>query len=147
MAENLNQDMLCRQAAALIASGATHATIQQQLNLSRWQTSKLVNDPMTRQYVAEMGEEVTKTALIRIRQDVSKLAGLAMKALESNLKKNNMEAVKTLLRVVGALDHETQQAQDTNLTVIMPGAKTEQVLEVKGEELETPAPSTASSDS
>ncbi len=131
MANEPNHDMLCRQVAALVATGATQEAIRQQLNISRAVVSKLVADPSTRQYVSEMGEEVTKAALIRIRQDISRMTGLALKALEANLRKNSMEAVKTLLRVAGALDQENSPTQDTNLTVIMPGGKVEKVVELE----------------
>ena len=134
--EPANHDLLCRQAAALVASGATQEAIRQQLNLSRYQVARLVNDPTTKKYVEDMGEEVTKAALNRIRQDIAKMTGLALKALEANLKKNSMEAVKTLLRVAGALDQEAKAPSDTNLTVIMPGAKVESSIDI------TPEPST-----
>lgn len=133
MANEPNHDMQCRQVAALVASGATQEAIRQQLGISRGQVAKLINDPSTRQYVSEMGEEVTKAALIRIKQDMAKMTGLALKALEANLRKNNMEAVKTLLRVAGALDQENSTPHDTTLTVIMPGAKVEKVVELDNE--------------
>ena len=127
-------ELLYRNIASMIGAGLPHTEVRSRLTLTHHELRKALDHPDTQRYIRELAEETSKTALTALKKGIAGMADLTLKALESNLKKGNMQAVRTALEVMGALAKEQVAPVDTSITVVMPGGTTENVIEVQGSE-------------
>lgn len=122
----------CKKLAALVGTGAAQEVMLEQLGVTKHALTKLLADPETEQAVAELGDEIIKEAKQMSRREMAKMSGLALKALEANLRKHSMEAVKVVLQITGVLAKDQAPEAAAGITVVMPGATLEQpqVIEI-----------------
>lgn len=107
-------DELVQKVCDLASKNMTTKDISQELKISYPIVRKLMKSP---EYQGEV-----KNA---IRRKNAFLVGLAMKALEEQLRDGNLDAVKVVFKVAGALEQEqaTAAKADSQLVVVMPGAQ------------------------
>jgi hypothetical protein len=129
-------DALIKQAAALAISGMSQNKVALTLNISRRQARKIYDDERFKSVVEDVGNDAILTAKTRLRQEISKMSDLMLKALRANLEKHSLEAVKVGLKVVGLDEPEKEGQGDGNITVIMANSKEpDKVIEVKPKKL------------
>lgn len=124
-------DVFIKQVASLAVTGMGQRKIAVALDASLRQVRNVYDDERFKAIVEDVGNDAVLTAKTRLRQEISKMSDLMLKALKVNLEKHSLEAVKVGLRVVG-LDQAEEPQGNGNLTVIMANSKDpERVIEVK----------------
>lgn len=84
----------------------------------------------TQDLVVSRGEEIAFAAKSWIRRDMARLSKKAMRVIEDELDRGNLESAKVLLKVLGALEPEPIQAQATQINLVVPGYEKKE-LEIK----------------
>lgn len=112
---------LTKQIAALAAIGTSTNQISQQLSLTRPQVKRILASPQCALLIRGIGEHSLNTAIAEIKTRTAGLVDKALAALEHNLDKNELEAVKLIFRTVGVLDPAETKQVDTQITIVAPG--------------------------
>jgi transposase-like protein len=131
------QEALTRQVAAVLLTGASVTDCAKQLSISPAAVRRIQASDKYKELVTETAESELAPALAKAKAQLARLSAKAVKAIEKALDEGSardaLQAATIVLRSVGLHEDEKQQ-QDTAITVIMPGATTEQVIEVQAEE-------------
>lgn len=114
-------DLFCRRIASDLSTGSTHRDVQARLGITQHQFRKLLASAQTQLYLREISEETGKQALTSLKKGIASMADLTLKALEKNLKAGSMQAVRTALEVMGALERDVSGGSETAITVVLPG--------------------------
>lgn len=112
-------DAVIKRGAALAASGAAKLKVRTTLGLSVRMVDKLYKSELFRSTVASIADDAVAAAKNKTRTDISRMQGKAMKALEANLDKNSLEAVKTWLKAVGMDQEKEGDDKGGPLTLIL----------------------------
>lgn len=125
-------DKLIADVATIILTDPEYSIsgLSKALNLHHRVIRRVMEDPRFKEFMDKVMEEEFLPLVTKVRGDIYKLGTEAVRVIRENLKENSLDAAKLVMKVM-ALDTVEQKQQDTNLTVIMPGATTEQVIEVK----------------
>jgi hypothetical protein len=99
--DGLINDTIRKKGAALVASGASKLKLRKELKLSAYAVNKLYKDEGFKKLIQDIGDDAVAAAKARARSTMARLEQKAMTALEKNLDKHSLEAVKTWLRAVG----------------------------------------------
>lgn len=112
--------------AAKHASEAELKTILELLVEGKSQREIEAETKLSRPFIAKALRHPDLQSLIKshARLEVSKRVGKAVEMLFRLVNEGNMEAVKTVFKIVGAMDPEVLNANknDQSLTIILPGA-------------------------
>lgn len=131
-------ELLTRQMASLLLTDTPMSEIATQLNLSYTSASKLAKRADVRDMLKEAGEQSLAAAKSLVRKRASELANLAIDVLKEKLEEDrDLEAVKVTLKVLGALEPETQTAPGaTAIQVILPSSQPTEPkdIEIQSEE-------------
>lgn len=127
-------ELLTRQVASLLASGANNTQIANELQISATMVRKISAMPETKAMLKEVGESALAGAKALIRQRTAKLAEKIVDVIEAQLAEGNLDAVKIGLKVLGFSDQEQVVQGAQNLTVVLPGASASRpAIEVESE--------------
>lgn len=130
-------ETVLKKAAALSSQGVSKQAMGKQLKLSPNRIKRIHQDERFKQMVQEIGDDAVSAAKAKTRSDISRMQNKAMKALEDNLDKKSLEAVKVWLKAVG-MDQEKETATDNNsFTLVLANQKPEPktvVVKREGEE-------------
>ena len=113
---------LAIRAAEMSLDGWLNNRIAKELNVNPLTVKSLLDHPAAEKFLTEIQDKTMRMAVARIRYKFAKMAPDMFKAVQAQLKKNNMEAVKTILKVMGALDiAEDNTNKDTGaINIIFP---------------------------
>lgn len=114
-------ESMSKQIAALAVTGINTNQISQQLGITRPQVKRILAMPQTKLLISELGDTAMATAVSQIKTRTARLVDKALIALEHNLDKNDLEAVKLIFRTVGADKPPETGPSDTSITIIAPG--------------------------
>lgn len=124
---------MAQQVAALVLTRVSKVRIQDALGLKAREVDRIMKSEEFQNYVREIGEKAVATALNSFKSKMDELEPYAYAALEQALKDGKLEAVKVWATFVGA-DKQVQNSQgETNIQILIPGAKPD-AIEVKSEE-------------
>jgi hypothetical protein len=112
-----------KRAAALAASGATKYKVMTSLKLTQYAVNKLWKDERFKQIVAEIGEDAVSASKAITRNQMAKLSSLAMKAIEFQLKKNNLMAAVTVLRAIGVETEKDKGGESGGFSLVLATAQ------------------------
>ena len=98
-----------KKAAALAVNGATKYKVQKALGISQYFVNKIWKDELFKKLLTELGDDAVAASKATLRNEIAKLSGLAIAAIEHQLKKHNLQAAITVLRATGV---ETAQKDD-----------------------------------
>lgn len=122
------------QVVAMVLAGANILEISREMNMNRGTVRKIMASYRFKELLDKANEGALKNAVAQARTGMAKLVTEALRVIEEKLKQDNsLEAVKIVMKGLG-LDNEEQKVQDTNLTVILPGAKQETIIDVTPED-------------
>lgn len=111
-----------RQIATRKALGASIRELEKEFNFSRVVVNRALDTDLGKSIQKEVLNSAVAGAVIAIKRQLADMTELAMKALENNLKNDNMEAVKTFFKALGLDDQEKpENHQQQGITVILPG--------------------------
>lgn len=111
-----------RQIATRKALGASIRELEKEFNFSRVVVNRALDTDLGKSIQKEVLNSAVAGAVIAIKRQLADMTELAMKALENNLKNDNMEAVKTFFKALGLDDLEKpENRQQQGITVILPG--------------------------
>lgn len=131
-----------KRAAALAAGGASKYKVAKGLNLSHYFVAKIWRDELFKKLVAEIGDDAVAASKATMRNELSKLSGLAIKAIEHQLKKHNLNAAITVLRSVGVETAPKDDGADKGgFTLVLAGQNgaADKTVKVSGKGEETDA--------
>lgn len=130
-------DAVIRTAAALAATGSTKNAVQQRLKLSLYMVNKLYRHELFRSTVKEISDDAVAVAKNKTRHEISKMQVKAMNALEKNLDKHSLEAVKVFLRAIGMEQEKEDDGKGGSFQLILanqPQPKQAIVVKREGDE-------------
>jgi hypothetical protein len=87
-----------------------------------------------RDVLSDVGDAALKPAIAKAKNGADGLVDKALKVLEDALDEGDIDAAKVVFKLIG-LENQEERASDTHLTVVMPGAQTENVISVKPKEV------------
>lgn len=117
--------------AALALSGiASQAAIARQLGISPARVSKVVKSDAYRELIQKSVDKSLVSALDEIKTGMARLSKEAVRVVMEELKNNNLEAAKMVLKAMG-FDNGENKTQDASINIIMPGAETPVTVETK----------------
>lgn len=119
--------------ATLKALGKTNDQIIEETGLSKFVVQKVLRSPESQALIKAVDETFINSQLMLLKTELARLINKAVKVIEKNLDENNLEAVKVLFKGVGAEAKVESGESNQNITVIMPGVKTEKIVEVTDE--------------
>lgn len=111
-------DTIIRKGAAMAATGSTRPAVQKALKLSLYMVKKLYKHELFRTTLAEISDDAVAAAKVKTRNDISRMQTKAMAALEKNLDKHSLEAVKIFLKSMG-LAEETENKDGGGFTLML----------------------------
>lgn len=132
-------EALTRQIATVMLTGASVSECARQLSLSVPAVKRITESDKYKQIVADTAEDELGPALAKAKAQLARLSTKAVKAIEKALDdgghREALQAASIVLKAVGLSEDEKQQ-QDTQITVVMPGAEAPVTFEVQnnGEE-------------
>lgn len=131
-------DAVIRKGAALASTGATRPKIGTELGLTKYMVNKMFQHELFRSTLASISDDAVAEAKAKTRHDISKMQSKAMKALEKNLDKDSLEAVKIFLKSMG-LAEEVENKDGGGFTLMLatqpkPQNTTTVVVKKEGEE-------------
>lgn len=123
--EDIMSDAMIKRAAAYAAAGVTaRQTMAKKLGVSNYFAAKIMRDDRFKQLVEEIGNDAVAVSKAQLKNEVAKLAPLAVKALTANLKRDNLQAAITVLRAMGVETAAKDDGADKGgLTLILAGQK------------------------
>lgn len=116
-------------ATAMIA-GSTITAAANAINIPLSTAKRISKSEIYRSLVEDIGESELGPALAKAKSKLAKLVDKAIRAVESNLDKDSLDAAKIVLKSVGLDQQEQKKDQDTNITVIMPSGNEPRTIEV-----------------
>jgi len=124
--EEIMSEATIKKAAALAASGVTAVqTLAKKLGISNHFVRKIQADDRFKQLVEEIGNEAVSVSKAALKNEIGKLAPLAVKAIKANLEKNNLQAAITVLRAMGVETAEKDSGEKGGIQIILAGQKPE----------------------
>jgi hypothetical protein len=114
-------ELVVKQVAALAISGASPKAIADELGITPYQARKILASDNCKQLIKTVGDEALAQAKSIIRTETSKLAVEVMRALRAKLAKDDLDAVKVALRVLGLDQPEEKDTGNTHISVVLPG--------------------------
>lgn len=128
---------LQKQIAIMSIAGMSTPAIMSELKLTKAQITRLTKDPAYRTLVETQLTAETGPSLIKAKTRLSKLVDEAVSAIERALKSGEtseeLKAASMVLKASG-MDVMEREQQDTNITVVLPGAESKEItLESNGE--------------
>jgi len=133
----IQDELLTRQVASLLASGSSIRQIAEVLNISWDRAKKIAALDSTKTFMKEVGEVAIAAAKAQLRQRLSKMSDMILKAIEEKIKyemenpgKSNLEGCKVALKSMGMETADPSvPGQAQQLTVVFPStAKTVEVI-------------------
>lgn len=115
--------------ARLKLANVSNEDAAKQLGVTVHRVRKLMEMEEFKSVLRDETDKLTKEAVTTWKGQVSKLIGKSLSVLEKNLDKGNLEAVKLVLRSIGA-DEVKEESGNTAINVILPNFKQERVIEV-----------------
>lgn len=114
-------DALIKQIAAMASIGSTVAAISKGLDLSRETVTRILDTSECKLAIQDIGDSAIAAVKSKVKQEVAKLGPEIYKVLEYQLKKKkSLHGVTIALKVLGFDDNKEVNAQQTNLTVVLP---------------------------
>jgi malic enzyme len=139
MAE-VDKEAIEKQVMALRLAGTAEVRIAEQLGISRHQVRKITHSKEYKLALKDLADKALEDAQNAFKSKLEELRPLAYEALRHNLELKKMDAVKTYVEIIGLKEQREVEKQDTNLTIVMPGAnpneKVVQTIEVTDVETE-----------
>lgn len=117
--------------AQLTAELYNIAQISDELNITRRQVRNLMDSEECKEFLEGLKENAKQSARAYLARNAKELISEAQRALLANLKDNNMEAVKQVLKVYGVVDaKEDVGDKEATVNIVMPSFGKEEI-EVK----------------
>lgn len=120
-------EVVTKQVAALVLTGATTREVAEQLGLGISQVRKIQNSTKFKEVLSAVGDAAVMEAKQAIRAETSRMARKIIKVINEQLDEGNLEAVKIGLKVLGLDQVEEKQQGDTNISVVLPGTVTKDI--------------------
>lgn len=128
--EVMNSHIIPNVVAMVVAGCSVHEIARDQ-NMNRTTVRKIMASHRFRELLEKTSESTLKSAVAQARSGMARLVTESLRVIENKLKEDSLEAVKIVMKGLG-VEKEEGAVQDTNLTVILPGAK-ETSIEVSNE--------------
>lgn len=131
-------EVIARQIAAIAIINPNISDISRQLNISRDLVRRVMDSAKFRDILTAVGDSSLAPAIAKVRAQTSKLVDKALKVIEDKLDEGDLDAAKVVFKIIG-VDQQEDKPQDTNLTVVLPGASTtsENIIEVSNEQADS----------
>lgn len=101
-------------------SGVKRQDIAKKLEVEPNVISKALAHPRVREYINEIASHKTADALAVLKTESARLMRKAMSVLEAKLDDGELDAVKLVINNIKPKD-EAPMAQDSSITIVMPG--------------------------
>jgi hypothetical protein len=133
------EEVRIKQIASLIMGGElSQRQIAKELNLSESTVRRMMQKDSFKETLAALGDEAVAIAKSEMRSVARRLAPKAQRALEELLDadsdRGKAEGLKYFFQLVGVNEHE-QNDGGGNITINLPGQRTETVIETTGKEI------------
>lgn len=128
--EEIAKQSVAVQVATMAVGGATVTNIAKQLQMTRPQIKRILGSDECIAAMQSITREALATAKARIRIGVADLADMVVEVIKSHLEKNNLHAIAPALKVLGIVEEEPEKAKDTNITVVLPGARKPETIDI-----------------
>ena len=117
-------DELIKKAAALsVGDNLSKTQVRQKLGVTGYLINKIYKHELFKSTIAAIVDDAVLAAKNKTRQDISRMQNKAMVALEKNLDKHSLEAVKVYLRAIG-MEHEPEANKDAGgFTLVLANQK------------------------
>jgi hypothetical protein len=123
--DEIMSEATIKRAAALAAAGASKYKVQKELGISQYYTNKIWRDDLFKKLLEEIGNDAVAASKSQLKGQLAKLSTLAIKALEVNLKKFNLQAAVTVLRSMGVETAKDGDEKQQGFTLVLAGQKQE----------------------
>lgn len=111
-----------RQLATRRAMGIPLRELEEEFGFSRPVINRILSSEMGRTITKEIIDTAVTGAVLEIRREMTNMKDLVLSALQANLEKNDMDAVKTYFKVIGMEVQEKREGgQNQAIQVIFPG--------------------------
>lgn len=125
-------DTIRKKAAALAASGKNKQEVKKQCGLSVHGMNKLYKDEEFKRLVADIGDDAIVNSKNEMKLAISRMTKKAIVALEKNLDKHSLEAVRTFLKIIGLGEGAVTDDKGGGFTLVLANQKPEpQTIVVK----------------
>lgn len=115
--------------AVLAIAGMPQTGIAKKLSISRSKVQTIQRKPEYKALFDDMVNETVGTAKGVIKHETAKLASEVMRVLITQLRdKDNLEAVKIALKVLGVDQLEEQEKGGTSINLVLPGQAVKTVV-------------------
>lgn len=112
-------DALIKQVAALAAVGKSTLAISTELKISRYHVNKIMQKEEFRIHTAEVGDAAIEGAKAYVKGEMRHLAPEVVRVLKANLKKDKLEAVKTVLSIMGFNDEKPKDTGGGGISIVL----------------------------
>lgn len=113
---------------ALVLQRVPQYKIAQELGVTRYMIGKICNSESFLSTLKSQGDRAVALVREQFKSRLDELSPLAYEALKHNLKENKIEAVRIFAEMIGIKERKEEEQKDTQLTVVLPGAKLEGVI-------------------
>lgn len=100
--------------------GLSEAKIAEALKISRRQVGNILRTKEYDDFLQDIQDQALKHALANFRQELDKLAPLAVLALKQGLKDGKVEAVKLWSQLVGGLKQDDKAENTQAIQIVLP---------------------------
>lgn len=122
---------LIRDVAIMAAAGSPKTNIQKKFNATPFIINEILAMPDCQAVINEINQTAIDEAKTTIKQGMSGLAKEAVRVVADNLKRNNLEAAKMVLRSLG-LEQEKDTGQNNSFQLVLATTPTpEKTITVK----------------
>lgn len=125
---------ICMQLAVLDVAQSTLDNMSKVTGWSLGYIRKVLASELYTDTLRDLEGESTAKSRSKIKVEVSKMADEIIKTLRLKIKDGSIDAVKVGLKILGFDDEVKQTDTSQNITVVMPGYKPENVIEIKQED-------------
>ena len=129
----IQEVVLIPQIAAQLALGKSTTEIAQALNVGFNTVRRLAGKEETKAVVKEIADGYKDVSKAYCMKAITEMNELSMDGLKKALKDGNVQAIRTHLQVIGLIGVEEAKGNEkagAPITVVLPGAKVESVIEV-----------------
>lgn len=120
-----------RQVAVMASTGTPKSHIQKQLNMTPFILGEILAMPECVAMIDEVNSAALGEAKIAIKQGLSSLAKEAVQVVKNNLKKDSLEAAKTVFKALGVDGSQEENKADNSFTLVLATDKGQETITVR----------------
>lgn len=126
----VDEKIVLKQIAALAAAGKSKKDIVKELGITEYNYNKIIARDDFKQALEDIGNAAVGKAVQLIRTRMSNLGTKAVDVVSGKLDEGDLDAAKTVFKILGLNGMEEKAVADTNIQIVLPGSDYQEPIEV-----------------